>query len=203
MPQLRALLDSVDRNTFDARKDEVRARLDDVQRDNDVAGLATPREGQRWQQVQHIQSVLERANPSGADVEEMREKARLLRGVLFWELNANYKARLWGEQKQMRELEVALKDAQRRWVLVDRARIESPKRTEEFATRVAGLRPQIDALTARLTAAREAQNRYLAAIAIADLEAKKQRLAAYAVQAHFALASIYDRAAADGAGDAP
>jgi hypothetical protein len=56
------------------------------------------------------------------------------------------------------------------------------------------LQPKIDALGVRLAAAAKAQNRYLAEVAVRELELQKERLAAYSLQARFALASIYDRA---------
>jgi hypothetical protein len=50
-------------------------------------------------------------------------------------------------------------------------------------------------LRARLAGAGEAQGTLLADIAVHELDAQKQRMADYEVQARFALASIYDRAA--------
>ena len=69
-------------------------------------------------------------------------------------------------------------------------------------------------LQQRLAASRLRQNQYLAQIAIDELAQQKERLDAYQVQARFALAAIYDRAAtapavkpgeepADGAAPAP
>ena len=63
-----------------------------------------------------------------------------------------------------------------------------------FATRVTDSRGKLEALRARLAQARTAQNGYLAQLAIAELEAQKSRIAAYELQARFALATIYDRA---------
>jgi hypothetical protein len=131
-------------------------------------------------------------------VQEQREKVRLIRGTLMWNFNASYKARLWRARKEVRELDVAYKEARRRWVLVGRAREDYPARTEEFARRVATLQPRIDGLSARLEATGQAQNRYLASIAIKELESQKQRLASYSLQARFALAAIYDKAATSG-----
>jgi hypothetical protein len=62
------------------------------------------------------------------------------------------------------------------------------------------LQPRVTGLTAQLDTMAEKQNRYLAAIAVKELEAQKQRLAAYSLQARFALASIYDRATGMGGG---
>ena len=50
------------------------------------------------------------------------------------------------------------------------------------------------ALQQRLAAASEQQNRYLQALAIHELEAQKERIATYQIQARYALADIYDRA---------
>jgi hypothetical protein len=105
---------------------------------------------------------------------------------------------LWRAAKELRELDVAYKEARRGWVLVERAREEYPARTEAFAQRVTALPPRIEALNARLAAAADSQNRYLASMAVKELEAQQERLAAYSLQARFALASIYDRAASGG-----
>ena len=70
-----------------------------------------------------------------------------------------------------------------------------PTNTGEFAARVAALRQRIDGLQARLAATEQKQSAYLAAIAVSELEQQKSRLATYQVQARFALATIYDRAA--------
>jgi hypothetical protein len=129
----------------------------------------------------------------------MRAKLRLIHGVLYWDMNSNFKARLWHAKKEHRELEVAVKEARRRWTLIDRARADSPKQTEEFAARVAGLTPRLATLEARLMDAGEKQNQFLADIAIRELEAQKERLSAYGLQAQFALAAIYDHASSGGA----
>ena len=194
LPALHDTLDSVDLDALEARKNELESRVAAVERENDVVGLAMNRELVQWRKIEKIEQVLARADQNDPLVQEMRDKTRLLRGALLWSLNSSYKARLWRARKQLRELDVAYKEARRRWVLVERAREEYPARTDAFAQRVAGLTPRIEALSARLAQAADAQNRYLASIAIRELESQKERLAAYSLQARFALASIYDRA---------
>jgi hypothetical protein len=70
-----------------------------------------------------------------------------------------------------------------------------PNNNGEFAARVAALQERIAALQARLAATQEKQTSYLAQLAIHELDGQKTRLAAYQVQARFALATMYDRAA--------
>jgi hypothetical protein len=193
-PALQEVLDRVDLDALEARQRDLDVRLTAVERDNDVAALATAREREQWDKVLRIEQVLSRADPNDPLVQEMREKVRLPRGRLFWDFTASYKARLWKARKELRELNVAATEARRRWVLVGRAREEYPARTEEFARRVANLQPRIADLNGRLAQAAAAQNQYLAQIAVRELESQKQRLAEYSLQARFALASIYDRA---------
>lgn len=200
LPAMRQTLDTVDLDGLEARKNELESRLNAIERDDDVAGLATSHELEQWAKIQQIEKMLASADESDPMVQEMREKARLVRGALQWNFNGSYKARLWRGRKELRELDVAYKEARRRSVLVQRAREEYPARTEAFAGRVAGLQPRIDSLSARLDATAISQSRYLAAIAIKELEAQKERLAAYSLQARFALASIYDRASSGGSG---
>lgn len=195
LPGLQKTLDTVDLDAMEAHKNELESRLAATERDDDVTALATSREQEQWAKVQQIEAVLAKADQSDPMVQEMREKARLIRGKLLWDFNSSYKARQWRARKELRELDVAYKEARRRSVLVERARGDYPARTEEFARRVASLPPRIDGLSARLDATAQAQNRYLAAVAVKELESQKQRLAAYSLQARFALASIYDKAA--------
>lgn len=194
IPVLQQTLDTVDLDALENHKNELELRLQGVERDEDVAGLASATEREQWVKVERIGKVLASADQSDPLVQEMREKTRLLRGRLLWDFNASYKARLWRTRKELRELDVAYKEARRRWVLVERAREDYPARTEQFASRVANLQPRIAALSAKLAAAAQSQNQYLAAVAVKELESQKERLASYSLQARYALASIYDRA---------
>src|SRR5262249_62040983 len=89
----------------------------------------------------------------------------------------------------------ALHETQSRWIRVERARKNVPVNTGEFAARVAALKQRIEALQVRLAAAGQKQGDYLAQVAVAQLEQQKERLAAYQVQARFALPSMCDRSA--------
>jgi hypothetical protein len=193
-PMLKAVLDREDPEQLEARQRDLELRVSAIEREGDVAALATEREREQWEKVQRIDQVLSRADPNDPMVQEMREKSRLLRGTLYWDFTSSYKARLWKARKELRELNVAATEARRRWVLVERAREDYPARTEQFAQRVSDLQPRIAGLNTRLAMAAESQNRYLADVAVRELESQKQRLAAYSLQARFALASIYDRA---------
>jgi lipopolysaccharide biosynthesis regulator YciM len=194
MPRINDILSQIDLEGMEARKVDIGSRIAVIERDSDVVGLATAAELEQWNKVQAIEQALAGAATNDPATEEAQAKLRMIKGVLFWNMNSSYKARLWHAKKEQRELEVAVKEARRRWTLIERARVDGPARTEEFAARVAKLQPRVEALVARLDVAADTQNRYLAEVAIRELEIQKERLASYGLQAQFALAAIYDRA---------
>jgi tetratricopeptide (TPR) repeat protein len=201
-PVMRSVLERLDVTALNARKTALDNRFAFIERNEDLVGLATETEAEQWAKIKRIESVLARADEDDPQVQELTERLRRVRGVALWSLSSSFKARLRRQQQQSREIDVALKEIQQRQVLISRAEEEFPRQTEEFATRVSVVQPRIEDLTARLGVAADAQNRYLSSIAIKELQAQKQRLASYTVQARFALASIFDRVSS-GAGAQP
>ena len=72
---------------------------------------------------------------------------------------------------------------------------KQPREFRAFDDRVYGLEPRIEALKMRVEDAMAAQRVFLQAIAVGELRAQQRRLDTYTIQARFALAAIYDRAA--------
>jgi chromosome segregation ATPase len=124
----------------------------------------------------------------------MRDKHRLLKGVMYWRLSQSFKARLWNARRSVKELEVSLAETQKRAVLVKQARQEVPSSSGGFATRVAGVTERIEQLQQRLAALSLQQNRFLQDLAVRELQGQKQRIETYEVQARYELAAIYDKA---------
>ncbi len=118
--------------------------------------------------------------------------------MLYWRLAESFKARVWNERRTLKDLDQALREAQARWVRVEKARGAMPMNTGQFAERVAALRARLDASQQRLAGVAKMQNGLLESLARTELEQQKERIGTYQIQARFALASIYDRAAVGG-----
>ncbi len=194
LPRVDALLASGAADRLQRRRDELQTRLDAIERDHEVAALGSPDQRASWAKVREIESALASAPHDQAN-DALRDRLRVVKGVLYFEMDQAFKARVWEQRRTIRDLDLALSEAQERWIRVQRARRSVPTNTGEFASRVAALQERIVALQTRLTAMRQKQNEYLARLAVSELEAQKVRLAAYEVQARFELASMYDRAA--------
>jgi len=175
------------------KRTAIDAKLTSIETGGDVAALGTDEQRAQWARIRALEEALEPAAGDDASLDEARAKLRLIKGVLFWQLDESFKARVYTERHALRELDAALVEAQNRWVRVELARRNAPNNTGEFAARIASLAARIEALKAGLTLASQRQNELLQQLAQGELEAQKARLASYEVQARFALADIYDR----------
>jgi TolA-binding protein len=194
LPRTDALLASGAVDRLQQRDMALENELRTIEAQHDVGALGTDPEREQWARVQRVEAALAGA-PDTPENAELRERLRLVKGVLYYRLNDAFGARLWQEHRSLKDLSLALREAQSRWIRVERARKMVPANTGEFAARVDALQKRLDALQVRLADAEQRQSAYLAQIAVHELEQQKDRLAAYQVQARFALATMYDRAA--------
>jgi len=201
LPAADARLATVDVATINGRRDALQAGFEAAVAARDVTALATEQERTQLDMLDAVDAELARHAGDPA-YDEAREKARLARGVLLWELDAAWKVRSWQASRALRDLNAAVYDARTRETASGRAREGAPEKNAALAGRVERVSPRIVALAVRVDEAKAAQGRRLADIAVRELEEQRKRLDEYSVQARYALATIYDRAAATPPGPA-
>jgi hypothetical protein len=197
LPRIQASLGQADLDGMVGRKLDFDSRLKSIEENNDSLALATKREFELWGEI----SAIERNNALQANIpeaEEVRDKVKLLKGALQWNLDREFKDRLWRIRRDLRLTGEALVETQRARRQIDETMRTEPQLFAGFNNRVEGLSPQIDALKARVESAMINQRAFMEGVAVDELQAQKQRLDTYTVQARFALAAIYDRAATVG-----
>jgi len=194
VPKADAVIAATDLDALTRQRVDFESRLNEIDQSNDVAALGTPEEQKTWGRLKRIEDFLS-AHPEDPDLAEMREKTRLMKGVMYWRFSESFRARLWNERRSVKELEASLIETQKGALAVRQARASMPENNGEFAGRVQAMRTRMDQLQQRLDALSDKQNRYLQAIAIDELGRQKQRIETYEVQARFELAAIYDKAA--------
>lgn len=201
LPRAEDALSRADIDAMVQRKFEFDAQLDEVEQGHDWLALANEREFEMWGEIAGFESTPAlRVDTPEAD--QVRDKVMLLKGVLQWQLERDFQDRVWRARRNVRKTGEALVEAQRSRRQIDDTMRNEPLRFEEFSNRVYGLGPKIDGMQLRVAEAMGEQRSFLESIAVGELRAQKQRLDAYTVQARFALAAIYDLAAAgDGAGE--
>jgi hypothetical protein len=198
LPNIDGSLSSVDLNAMVARRMELQSRLQAIERSEDVVALGTAQQQETWRTLTDMEALLARL-PNDAAAEEVRAKQGFLKGLLLWDLQRDYKARLWAEKKSLAELDRQLREAQRRHHEVASARDDWPEKFGDLTARIDGLKPRVLGMQGTAQAALVRQQGFLQDIAVAELKVQRERLNTYMVQARFSLASIYDRAAAQAA----
>ena len=193
-PAVIRALDNVDLDLLDRRRLNYATRVSAIDEGSDYLALANVEEQSQYRRLQRAEKKLD-SLPYSVEINELRENRRLLAGVLNWRLEAKYKERLWRQKKTLNDLDVALQDARQSSVKVAQARTEMPAKFVYYRQTINALRPRVKALMERTAILAEIQREYVQSLAIEELEAQKRRLYSYQVQARFALATIYDRAA--------
>jgi hypothetical protein len=194
-PRKDAMLEATDLAALEQRQAELDQRVADLAARRDVAALASADEGRQWALLGRVDERLA-GLPPGPQRDALAERARLLRGTLLWQLDADYKRRLKRTEMALAETREALAESRQRVALVEAAGESAPRQTLGFAARIDSLAQRVDAMGPRIDATAAAQQQALALLAVNELEAQKQRLASYAMQAQFALAALYDGATA-------
>ena len=101
-------------------------------------------------------------------------------------------------RRDLKQAQAALAEAGTRLAAIGEAGDLVPRNTEGFAGRVDALSERVARIVPSLDATALAQERALAGVAVAELQAQQKRLGSYSTQAQFALASLYDGASNGG-----
>ncbi len=194
IPRVDGLLGGDTLEALAVRRKQVEGRINDVVITEDVAALGSPEQREQWQRITSIEAGLV-TEPDNEETAAKRERLKLVKGVLYWDLRQSYGERLYQQRRELKSLDAALAEASRRWLRVEQARKTAPSTTGDFAARIDALQARMTSLRSKLAAASKAQGDLLADLAVSELDAQKQRIADYEVQARYSLATIYDRAA--------
>ena len=82
-----------DLEALSARRVEFESRLDEIEQTRDVAALGTPQEQAAWAHLLRLEEYMA-AHPDEAVTDDMRDKFRLMKGVVYWRLSESFKARV-------------------------------------------------------------------------------------------------------------
>lgn len=141
-----------------------------------------------------VQSAL-KDSADNTEIDASRNRARLAAGALSWQLAQDYPGRLWQAQKASQEIARELGKATQLDAALKQAQRDEPARFDAFEKRIATLAPQLNELIPRIAALSQEQQQVVQNIAVAELMRLQERLAAYTIQARFAVAQLYDRGA--------
>lgn len=167
-------------------------RLARIESAEDAEALANEKERALAVRLERVRAGLERLDP--AEREAARDKYRLLRGLLGWDLASQFTVRLRSEDKALQETGRLISQAEARREELQQAQAQAPARFQEFERRIEALRFRVGQMQASVAVAAREQEDDLAELAVAELSRRREQMVAYIAQARFAVAQIYDRA---------
>jgi Mg2+ and Co2+ transporter CorA len=146
----------------------------------------------RWlTSLEHIDALIEQHGADGR-LQEQREVARLMRGILVWRSVTDHPQRLWNLKKQLAELDQALGTTRKLETDLARVREESKGRFDGYSRRIQTLEATIPSLLTRVAELRAQEREQLQLMAVETLEQRKSLLNDYLIQARFGVASLLD-----------
>ena len=195
LPDVRAKAGQTGLDAQGKRRDALADELTRAELEGDGTAFADARERGLQERLARVQAILQGASTS-ADPELVaaRERARRVAGALTWQLAQAQAARVWEAKKNLAGVDTQLQQARARDAALAQAQRDEPARFEAFAKRIAALDPTLKALQPRVAALSTEQQQAVQDIAVAELTRQKERLAAFTLQAQFAVAQLYDRA---------
>jgi tetratricopeptide (TPR) repeat protein len=195
-------LQGIDLDALGRQQAELAQRLSQIASTQDATGLANATEQAQLAKLADIEARIGRLgdDPQAAP---LRDQARLLKGVLLWNLDHDYTLRLWQQQRAMSSVDEAMAEARQARVAVDEAERTRPGRLAGFGQQVEQQGPRIAGLLARTDTLMARQEHALEDLAVEELQQYQDRLQSYTAEARFALAQIYDRATSQGAPPPP
>ena len=192
LPQVLEQTKDIGLNSLQTRHVAVAKVVDAAEIAADGIAFADTKQLDLLERVTSVQNALKDAT----DVPEMdtgRERARLAAGVLTWQLAQDFPARLWRAKKELQEITEQIQNAQQLDAALTQAQRDEPARFDAFAKRIAAITPLLQVMIPRVAALTEEQQGAVQNIAVTELARMQEHLAAYATQARFALAQLYDR----------
>jgi hypothetical protein len=196
-PRRQQALAGTDLEAFATRQQALGQQLAGVEASRDVVALASASEREQWLSLDHVDSRIA-ALPAGERRDAYAERAGRLRGALLWEIDRAYRQRLSQARRDLQAAAAELETARARYAAIGVAGDSVPQHTQGFSARVEELSARVERMTPLIDATALAQERALAELAVAQLQAQQKRLGSYATQAQFALASLYDGASNGG-----
>src|SRR5207253_10622252 len=164
LPRADALLASGAVEKLQQRNVTLANELRTIETQRDMAALGTTAEREQWARVQRVEAALAAA-PDTPENANLRVRLALVKGVLQFRVNDAFNARLWQEHRGLKDLSLALHEAQSRWIRVERDRKNVPTNTGQFAARVTDLKQRTHTRQPRPGATEQKQSVLLAPLA--------------------------------------
>ncbi|UCF68061.1 MAG: tetratricopeptide repeat protein, partial [Acidobacteriota bacterium] len=155
--------------------------------------LATAGERIAGERIAFIEKQL--GDSDSAESVALRQRAARLRGALTWRLETEYHERLTAAHAHLNELNAHVDALTRRYDAFVRTRQAATHSYVGYDVQIARLRERVGEALQRVNTLMARQGHMIEVVSIKQLNARRERLVAQQIQARYAVADSYDRAA--------
>jgi chromosome segregation ATPase len=134
-------------------------------------------------------------NAQGADVPQLQQRLRRLRGTLTWTLYTTYPERLTEAHEHLNALNADVAVLTKQYQQFVRTRQAATHSYEGYAETISRLRTKAAEALQTVDQLMAKQGHLIETVAIDELKTRRARLEVYQTQARYAVADSYDRAA--------
>ncbi len=195
VPQVHERLNLVDLDAIRHQYKKLKQHHEAINTTNYTLQLAHDDERKQWLKLADMEQRLKRL-PDEPKYNKLRRNHRLLKGLLIWQLDGDYKARLWTVKKGLIQLERAIDDMATARESIQKALVTARQGFAGYQDRIALMQAQIQVQQAQTRRLKQQQAERVEQMAMAVLQTQSEALDKYISRAQFALAQIYDHAAA-------
>jgi hypothetical protein len=181
-----------------AQRDHLQKRLQDILTAPRPALLATADERIALERLRKIEAALKHTD--GTETAALQARLQHLQGVLTWHWYTEYPKRLTQAHKNLQRLNDDVQMLQQKYTAFVRARQAAVHSYEGYDQSITRLRTRVSEALERVDTLLARQGHVIEAVAIDELNTRRERLEAYQVQARYAVADSYDRALKEHAG---
>ncbi|NOY63253.1 MAG: hypothetical protein GXP10_08920 [Gammaproteobacteria bacterium] len=193
IPWIKSLFKSHDLKALKKRRDTYAAQLQRIKERDDVFAVAPRAEQKMLATTERLKKQLQRLSKQ-MKVDNYNERLRMVRGILLWRANADFKARLWQANKALGNVDQAYAENQARRQSLENGLRNRPQAFIRYDTEISSLRQRIEGQLARINTTLQTQEELLNEVAIESLEKRRGYLRDFLLQAKISVAQTYDRA---------
>ena len=130
--------------------------------------------------------------PDTPEIRNLRDKQKFLNGIIYWQVDNEYRQRLGKTRLLLSELETLIQQTGMVIGNLEPEDIKTPAGFPGFQKQLSIQKTALKQLQTRTADASMAQGALLEQLAVNELEGQKKRIDTYIVQARYALAQTYD-----------
>ena len=183
---------TLDSGSINRRRNVLANEIKRIEKTKDIWALTSEKERKLIGRINTLNKKIKKASKKD-NVNDLRNKVRLLKGVLAWNLQTQFVKRTWSVKASLKELDKAIAESKRARLVVEKAKKQAPATFDGYYLRLRKYKQVIGQLRARSNTLAQAQARYIERLAIRGLQKQQQRLGTYLTQARFGIVQILDK----------